>query len=1350
MAVNYTPSLSSGLGPSPVKKSDMQAWLNEISSGIASLDPRATPIYASRASAVSAAPGLPASLTHIMVREGTALVIRSRTASADDPLFTSGAQWGVVMRQDVGAILTQLAIKLDSVAGTTTAFTASIPANILALGQGDVAEGQEISFTPVASNTSTNPTLRVDRGGTVGVVRGIRDVDGETWPEAAFVVGRPYTLRRVGTLYRVIAGERRSIAGGQGEAESSDGIMETWPAATLCTRMGKRNWRAQETPGEVDDALWSRSELIPVKQGECYRITLPIDVTTTGRHNYVAFYDTPNAPIGSLAYVSRNDVSPTGYQKRFLENQAPASRRGKHYFRVPRDGFIAVECENAIKGSVRLQSITFEKYVEDHWYLDAPAIFNQFRNLGVYNYTPILTTFGETYLTGASTDLVPSGNGTLSEFVPVKAGEYVHAFTTVGVNSVSVALFDTSKNLLSVRGPTNTHESSLQYLNDSGRGSFTMAENVPVTQDGFVRVINLAQSYFPADSTWLGITKGFLKYDRGYFRNEKPVRRLKRSSFVVGSTLVQINSDSAYDILGPIHIAKGDILRIKTTEVVGASINIPAIMHSSEFYNGQNAPVFKVPYFGQFFEGSSLPTEARETVRYVCADDFELTIFVMTAAGTGGVEQISEDEFVAERAAILSSLRPTWRNSASGIYGTHGTSHSDKAGMGFVPVRKGEVLRLKSNGFYLNNPVLGVPTDINGDELAQTISILLGVTLKQPENIAYRAFSQNGYVGWTIFVDSQAEANAFYDGETPRVLSRQEYIDRLHAGEVELGIAKTGSVNESQWDADSNYVLRPPSIRSVPNGNMGMPFFVPKGECVEYYGNVSGNDGVAAFPLYKVGKTTRPLWPGPSTGGGIIPQPVHGWLKAEQDMYVLLNTFNPLSMDFSAVGNHNYLINEQRGLWIKSVTEEEYYKNKTLSEVKCLVIPDPHGIELHLVEGLSPNAANDGSGGAPGLVQIKQGGAILAVFRCKTERQGQGSVQNLTIKRNWDWKFYNAFGERVSLKIGDWKETEKIIIKGYDRDMTKARDTIATKVWRSVRRARPYPKNLIWDERLLEQKDTFKLIEKQTDAVLSTQGTPCTLYIGGFNMGLYVLRNKKDNPNYAMNKSNPDHILIESDFLIGKPGGGFIRWQDFNWAQWEVRHPKISGYDPGDVVTGDLGTKIERFFIWVHGCLDGSIDFLSTYQDYINVESFIDSFIVFNYIAHRDGINNNTLLATWDGIHWTATIYDVDRTFLGVRDDIVGKSDGPWKLVWNNLKPQLNARYAELRNSGVLSEKALFKLVDEFNRAVPDSWLDQERKIFNTSREEDNWIYPGLGALYLVEWANERLAYLDGQFSYTP
>lgn len=72
------------------------------------VNPRLTPSYTSRAAAVTGAADLPTSVSQILVREGTALVVRSRAATADDPFFTTAPQWGVVQRQDMGAALREM------------------------------------------------------------------------------------------------------------------------------------------------------------------------------------------------------------------------------------------------------------------------------------------------------------------------------------------------------------------------------------------------------------------------------------------------------------------------------------------------------------------------------------------------------------------------------------------------------------------------------------------------------------------------------------------------------------------------------------------------------------------------------------------------------------------------------------------------------------------------------------------------------------------------------------------------------------------------------------------------------------------------------------------------------------------------------------------------------------------------------------------------------------------------------------------------------------------------------------------------------------------------------------------
>ena len=218
-----TPTYSlpvSGTAPNQVaSKAAHDAEINRVITGLnatlrADIDPRAVPIYPSRASAVSgtgallAASALPAQVTRILVQNGTALEIRARSSATTDPLYPSGDRWGVVQVQDVVAEAAKLAeairsgalIPLASIGGTGDAWTAELAPSIVTAGITSLNSGATVEYIPALPNAAANPT-----GTIAGTTFSIRDADGGTWPAFGFVVGRSYNLRRRGNQLRVQA-----------------------------------------------------------------------------------------------------------------------------------------------------------------------------------------------------------------------------------------------------------------------------------------------------------------------------------------------------------------------------------------------------------------------------------------------------------------------------------------------------------------------------------------------------------------------------------------------------------------------------------------------------------------------------------------------------------------------------------------------------------------------------------------------------------------------------------------------------------------------------------------------------------------------------------------------------------------------------------------------------------------------------------------------------------------------------------------------------------------------------------------------------------------------------------------
>ena len=107
MPLTYAPPLATGLATDvPVKKADLAAWLGQIAAAITGVEASQSRVYASRDEAVTqvTASPPPEAVTRIVSTEGSALVIRGRSASADDPLLPAGGpRWGVLTSIDFGA-----------------------------------------------------------------------------------------------------------------------------------------------------------------------------------------------------------------------------------------------------------------------------------------------------------------------------------------------------------------------------------------------------------------------------------------------------------------------------------------------------------------------------------------------------------------------------------------------------------------------------------------------------------------------------------------------------------------------------------------------------------------------------------------------------------------------------------------------------------------------------------------------------------------------------------------------------------------------------------------------------------------------------------------------------------------------------------------------------------------------------------------------------------------------------------------------------------------------------------------------------------------------------------------------
>lgn len=169
----------------------------------AQLSAVSTPSYATRAAAEAAASGLPSAITQIIVREGASLVVRSRSASADDPLYASGARWGVTFRSQQG---------IDVFPSLETGRAAVADGQ-----QFEVSSGGEIIRYRRDSATTQTEVERFPSAAGVNRLAGMILSSGvSVYRDNGIALGEYYAARRItdgGTLTAIYA---EAIGGGRG------------------------------------------------------------------------------------------------------------------------------------------------------------------------------------------------------------------------------------------------------------------------------------------------------------------------------------------------------------------------------------------------------------------------------------------------------------------------------------------------------------------------------------------------------------------------------------------------------------------------------------------------------------------------------------------------------------------------------------------------------------------------------------------------------------------------------------------------------------------------------------------------------------------------------------------------------------------------------------------------------------------------------------------------------------------------------------------------------------------------------------------------------------------------------
>ena len=312
----------------------------------------------------------------------------------------------------------------------------------------------------------------------------------------------------------------------------------------------------------------------------------------------------------------------------------------------------------------------------------------------------------------------------------------------------------------------------------------------------------------------------------------------------------------------------------------------------------------------------------------------------------------------------------------------------------------------------------------------------------------------------------------------------------------------------------------------------------------------------------------------------------------------------------------------------------------------------------------------------------------------------QGNSSMSYPKKNFTIKPYKDKAKTTKLKIDfkGWGKQSKFVLKANWIDLTHARNVVSARLWGDIIKTRS------------DYATALPELLRTSPNQGAIDGFPVLVYSNGVYQGRYTLNIPKDKW-----MSNMDDALDTHCILCGEnyQSGCFRALPNINGSDWtDELH---------DVVPASIKTSWTNAIKFVMNSSD--VEFKTNLSNYFDVNSLIDYYLYGLVSTNLDGFGKNQLFFCYDGVHWIASVYDLDSTWglywNGSRilptnyarnqyEDYANKTSN---LLYNRLEQlyitQLKARYTELRKD-VLSASHIIQKFEEFNDVCPKDIVQED------------------------------------------
>lgn len=435
---------------------------------------------------------------------------------------------------------------------------------------------------------------------------------------------------------------------------------------------------------------------------------------------------------------------------------------------------------------------------------------------------------------------------------------------------------------------------------------------------------------------------------------------------------------------------------------------------------------------------------------------------------------------------------------------------------------------------------------------------------------------------------------------------------------------------------------------------------------------------------------------------------------------------------------------------IKDYTNENH---NLIIQDDVIIFPEPDSLAQVQINTLGeelPETKDEGY--LPVILTFSAGGATLDTYG---EIKVQGSSTAKWPKKNWRLRFYadEDRKEELKIQIGDSVPSNKWIAKADWIDPTLLRNGVSFRLWESMVKSRnDFPQYEV---------DNEWIGNNNMDAGTQTgaQGFPKThpihVEVNDEHYGLSLLLLGHEPRNFNLDKENPKHVYMEFDARGGEDTTK--TWEKFTAdgvGQWiDSYHPKNEDF------TDEQLEAVEALGQVINGSQE---NFEANFDKHFDKTNMIDMLLFLEAIYDWDAVAQDAEMVTYDLEKWYLLPWDKDTTFglywdeSGLREDSATTlvfnyetekvTQKPWFKTYKAFTPEVEARYAELRDEGIFSVNHLYTLAGDITKKIPNELWEAEKTRWE---DDDRPSRDETSTAQLLSWFEERLNMLDEHFNYT-